>query len=114
MSTTTTAEKTLWLAEFSKATADLKTKPSVQLSMGSLKNCSSSEEGLDMCGLNGATQSGTGTTTSSAAANKSLTSRGNTALHVCWHRAATVGLCDHITSAEVELIIIIFYDLKEN
>lgn len=38
----TTAEKTLWLAELSKATADIKTKPpsSTQLTYGSLKNCS--------------------------------------------------------------------------
>lgn len=36
----TTAEKTLWLAELSKAATDIKNKPHVQLSMGTLKNCS--------------------------------------------------------------------------
>uniref|UniRef100_A0A1B0DHU2 DH domain-containing protein n=1 Tax=Phlebotomus papatasi TaxID=29031 RepID=A0A1B0DHU2_PHLPP len=48
----TTAEKTLWLAELAKASSDAKTRPHVQLAMGSLKNCSSSEEGLETCGLN--------------------------------------------------------------
>lgn len=36
----TTAEKTLWLAELSKASAEIKSKPHVQLSLGTLKNCS--------------------------------------------------------------------------
>lgn len=40
VSTTTTAEKTLWLAELAKASADIKNKPHVQLALGSLKNCS--------------------------------------------------------------------------
>lgn len=36
----TTAEKTLWLAELSKAAADIKNKPPTQLTLTSLKNCS--------------------------------------------------------------------------
>lgn len=36
----TTAEKTLWLAELSKAATDIKSRPHVQLTMGTLKNCS--------------------------------------------------------------------------
>lgn len=36
----TTAEKTLWLAELAKATTEIKSKPHVQLSLGTLKNCS--------------------------------------------------------------------------
>lgn len=40
VSTSTTAEKTLWLAELAKASADIKSKPHVQLSLGTLKNCS--------------------------------------------------------------------------
>lgn len=36
----TTAEKTLWLAELAKAASDIKGRPHVQLSMGTLKNCS--------------------------------------------------------------------------
>lgn len=51
VSTGTTAEKTLWLAELSKASMDIKSKPHIQLSFGTLKNCSSSEEGLESCGI---------------------------------------------------------------
>lgn len=36
----TTAEKTLWLAELAKASTEIKSKPHVQLSLGTLKNCS--------------------------------------------------------------------------
>lgn len=36
----TTAEKILWLAELAKASNDIKCKPHVQLSFGTLKNCS--------------------------------------------------------------------------
>lgn len=36
----TTAEKTLWLAELAKASAEIKSKPHIQLSLGTLKNCS--------------------------------------------------------------------------
>lgn len=53
----------------------------------------SSEEGLEMCGLN-----------ASAASNvKSPSSRNNTALHVCWHRGVTVSLDDHIKSSENQI-----------
>lgn len=40
VSTGTTAEKILWLAELAKASADIKSKPHVQLALGTLKNCS--------------------------------------------------------------------------
>lgn len=133
ISTTTTAEKTLWLAELSKASADIKNKPHVQLSLGSLKNCSkcttsssrfdailkanvfagSSEEGLEVCGLS---SSSPHNTLSSAAAtstpsNKSNVGtataansiRSNNAIHVCWHRGATVGLKDFVVSSENQL-----------
>lgn len=36
----TTSEKTLWLAELSKASTEIKSKPHVQLNLGTLKNCS--------------------------------------------------------------------------
>lgn len=36
----TTAEKILWLAELAKAANDNKTKPHIQISFGTLKNCS--------------------------------------------------------------------------
>lgn len=39
VSATTTAEKTLWLAELAKAAADLKSKPHTQLTLTNLKNC---------------------------------------------------------------------------
>lgn len=51
----------------------------------------SSEEGLETCGLNSSTGA------------KTPPSRSNTALHVCWHRGATVGLHDHLISAENQL-----------
>lgn len=40
VSTGTTGEKILWLAELAKASADIKTKPHVQLTLSTLKNCS--------------------------------------------------------------------------
>ena len=51
----------------------------------------SSEEGLEMCGLNSITQTNI----------KTPVSRNNTALHVCWHRGITISLEDHIKSSEV-------------
>ncbi|XP_059620168.1 FERM, ARHGEF and pleckstrin domain-containing protein 2 isoform X2 [Phlebotomus argentipes] len=90
----TTAEKTLWLAELAKASTDAKMRPHVQLAMGSLKNCSSSEEGLETCGLNAG---------GAAAPGKTPPSRSNTSLHVCWHRGATVGLQDHLVAANNQL-----------
>ncbi|XP_037950420.1 FERM, ARHGEF and pleckstrin domain-containing protein 1 isoform X2 [Teleopsis dalmanni] len=103
----TTAEKTLWLAELSKAAADIKNKPPTQLTLTTLKNCSSSEEGLDMCGLtngnNSATTAQLQQQQQQNAQKKAPPSRSNTALHVCWHRGATVGLGDHLISAENQL-----------
>ncbi|XP_065364796.1 FERM, ARHGEF and pleckstrin domain-containing protein 2 isoform X1 [Calliphora vicina] len=107
VSACTTAEKTLWLAELSKAAADIKNKPHTQLTLN-LKNCTSSEEGLDLLGLT----NGNNTTMTAQqlllqqqqnTQNKTPPSRSNTALHVCWHRGATVGLGDHLISAENQL-----------
>lgn len=94
----TTAEKNLWLSELGKASAEIKQKPHVQLAMGTLKNCSSSEEGLENCGLNGNT-----------VVNKTPASRSNTALHVCWHRGATVGIHDHLNAVEVRILFFCCY-----
>lgn len=96
VSASTTSEKTLWLAELAKASSDIKGRPHIQLKMGTLKNCSSSEEGLETCGLNLINNS-------TANNNKTPPSRSNTALHVCWHRSATVGLDDHLLAAENQL-----------
>lgn len=52
----------------------------------------SSEEGLETCGLN-----------LNGSTVKTPPSRSNTALHVCWHRGATVGLRDHLIAAENQL-----------
>lgn len=136
VSSTTTAEKTLWLSELAQASADIKSRPHVQLPIGSLKNCSkyhtnkrkistitvtkmltnsvflspsragSSEEGLETCGLNSVSPSGTlSSVAATSTPNKSPLSntRSNTALHVCWHRGATVGLRDFLTSSEHHL-----------
>lgn len=143
VSTGMTAEKIVWLAELAKASADSKSKPHVQLALGTLKNCSesrifscpplscdsfihstgSSEEGLETCGLNSASPTplsqqralanatkstiGTGTSiaasTAAAAAAASASVRSNNAIHVCWHRGATVGLRDFIISSENQL-----------
>ncbi|XP_075151472.1 FERM, ARHGEF and pleckstrin domain-containing protein 2-like [Haematobia irritans] len=108
VSACTTAEKTLWLAELSKAAADIKNKPHTQLTLTNLKNCTSSEEGLDLLGLtNGnasmTTQQLLQQQQQQATQNKTPPSRSNTATHVCWHRGATVGLGDHIISAENQL-----------
>ncbi|XP_017847403.1 FERM, ARHGEF and pleckstrin domain-containing protein 2 isoform X1 [Drosophila busckii] len=110
----TTAEKTLWLAELSKAAVDIKkAPPNMQLQLTTLKNCSSSEEGLDMLGLTNGTNSlnssagGGGPLTAQQLQlqqqNRTQPSRSNTALHVCWHRGATVGLGDHLIAAEHQL-----------
>lgn len=94
----TTAEKTLWLAELAKASAEIKSKPHVQLSLGTLKNCSSSEEGLESCGTQSSNKSLTGNTNTATAAVRS-----NNAIHVCWHRGATIGMRDFIVSSENQL-----------
>lgn len=94
----TTAEKTLWLAELSKAAADIKTRPHLQLSMGGLKNCSSSEEGLEICGLSPAQLQ-----QQQSLASKTPSTRSNTALHVCWHRGATIGLQDYMIATDNQL-----------
>ncbi|KAH8294883.1 hypothetical protein KR018_003853, partial [Drosophila ironensis] len=111
----TTAEKTLWLAELSKAAADIKNRPpNTQLQLTTLKNCSSSEEGLDMFGLSNGNNSSLNSSTSGGGPltpqqlqlqqqQKAQPSRSNTALHVCWHRGATVGLGDHLIAAEHQL-----------
>lgn len=54
----------------------------------------SSEEGLEMCGLNAMAPTNL----------KTPVSRNNTSLHVCWHRGITVSLEDHIKSSDVRLI----------
>lgn len=123
VSTSTTAEKTLWLAELSKASADIKAKPHVQLSLGTLRNCSkyeilfhfiifiissyffimnkgSSEEGLEVCGL---TQSASSANSPAGTSSAVATVRSNNAIHVCWHRGATVGLRDFLVSSENQL-----------
>ena len=87
----TTAEKTLWLDELTKAAAAIKYKAQTQLTFGSIKNCTSSEEGLETCGLN-----------ASQVVNKTLSSRNNTALHVCWHRGVTICLEDHMRAGQVK------------
>lgn len=83
----------------------------------------SSEEGLETCGLNSASPTplsqqrastnaskstiGTVTTIASsaaaAAAAATASVRSNNAIHVCWHRGATVGLKDFIVSSENQL-----------
>lgn len=88
----TTAEKTLWLDELIKTSNNLKYKPQTQLTFGSIKNCTSSEEGLETCGLNSTIPNVT---------NKTPSSRNNTPLHVCWHRGVTVSLDDHLRSTQV-------------
>jgi hypothetical protein len=57
----------------------------------------SSEEGLEMCGLNSSGQQSN---------SKPPTSRNNTALHVCWHRGVTVSLEDQIEASQVIFISI--------
>lgn len=94
----TTAEKNLWLAELSHAAQEIKNRPHMQLAITGLKNCSSSEEGLDLCGLTPQQFQQQATL-----ANKGPTSRSNTALHVCWHRGATVGLDDYLISLDNQL-----------
>ncbi|XP_059219695.1 FERM, ARHGEF and pleckstrin domain-containing protein 1 isoform X2 [Stomoxys calcitrans] len=108
VSACTTAEKTLWLAELSKAAADIKNKPHTQLTLTNLKNCTSSEEGLDLLGLTNGNASMTAQQLlqqqqQQSTQNTTPPSRSNTATHVCWHRGATVGLGDHLISAENQL-----------
>uniref|UniRef100_U5EY02 FERM, ARHGEF and pleckstrin domain-containing protein 1 n=1 Tax=Corethrella appendiculata TaxID=1370023 RepID=U5EY02_9DIPT len=90
----TTIEKTLWLEELSKASNSMKYKPQTLLNIGSIKNCTSSEEGLETCGLN---------SSSNVVANKAPSSRNNTALHVCWHRGVTICLNDHLRSGKNQI-----------
>lgn len=71
----------------------------------------SSEEGLDLLGLTNGNASMTAQQLllqqqqqqQQNTQNKTPPSRSNTATHVCWHRGATVGLGDHLISAENQL-----------
>lgn len=118
----TTAEKILWLAELSKASTEIKSKPHVQLNIGTLKNCSklplstfsmsdthsifiagSSEEGLETCGLSSPTSPTAQTPNTNGNKASTSSTRSNTALHVCWHRGATVGLRDQLITSEHQL-----------
>lgn len=78
----------------------------------------SSEEGLETCGLNSSSptplsqqrastnaskSTGTSLATSAASAAATANVRSNNAIHVCWHRGATVGLKDFIVSSENQL-----------
>lgn len=57
----------------------------------------SSEEGLESCGTQSSNKSLNGN------ASTASTVRSNNAIHVCWHRGATVGLRDFIVSSENQL-----------
>lgn len=71
----------------------------------------SSEEGLELCGLSSSPQntlSPTAATSTPLKANAGTTTaansiRSNNAIHVCWHRGATVGLRDFVISSENQL-----------
>lgn len=90
----TTAEKTIWLSDLQQAAANIKYKPQTQLTIGTIKSCSSSEEGLDTYGLN----------TPATNSTRTQSPRNNTALHVCWHRGVTVSLEDHLRASEVSYL----------
>ncbi|XP_055548318.1 FERM, ARHGEF and pleckstrin domain-containing protein 2 isoform X3 [Wyeomyia smithii] len=91
----TTAEKTLWLEELTKAAANVKHKPQTQLPMVSIKYCTSSEENLESCGLNNSSLINTPA--------KPPSSRNNTALHVCWHRGVTICLDDYLRAGRNQI-----------
>lgn len=74
----------------------------------------SSEEGLDLFGLTNGNNSSLNSSVNGGGPltpqqiqlqqqQKTQPSRSNTALHVCWHRGATVGLGDHLIAAEHQL-----------
>lgn len=79
------------------------------------KNCinitGSSEEGLELCGLSSSSPHNTISSAATSTPNKANVSttttantiRSNNAIHVCWHRGATVGLKDFIISSENQL-----------
>ncbi|XP_062717282.1 FERM, ARHGEF and pleckstrin domain-containing protein 2-like isoform X3 [Aedes albopictus] len=90
----TTAEKTLWLQELTKAAAAVRQKPNTQLPMVSVKYCTSSEENLETCGLNNSLLNPPA---------KPPSSRNNTALHVCWHRGVTICLEDHLRAGQNQI-----------
>lgn len=57
----------------------------------------SSEESLELCGQS------QGNKTSASTSTNVTNVRSNNAIHVCWHRGATVGLKDFIASSENQL-----------
>ncbi|XP_070498846.1 FERM, ARHGEF and pleckstrin domain-containing protein 2-like [Chironomus tepperi] len=93
LSAGTTHEKNLWMDELQKAAANLKNKSPQLTGFSGIKCCTSSEEGLEMCGLNSITPANV----------KTPVSRNNTSLHVCWHRGITVSLEDHIKSSDSQI-----------
>lgn len=61
----------------------------------------SSEEGLEACGVHSSNSLANKSATSTSSSNTTI--RSNSAIHVCWHRGATVGLKDFLISSENQL-----------
>lgn len=69
-----------------------------------LSDVGSSEEGLDVCGIKSNAAAHSQENKSTAGSSTAIaTVRSNNAIHVCWHRGATVGLKDFIVSSENQL-----------
>ncbi|GLV37815.1 Chondrocyte-derived ezrin-like domain containing protein [Carabus blaptoides fortunei] len=84
-------EKERWVEDLSIAIQLARDRTDAKLTYLSLKSCSSSDEIMDQCGTDQATQT------------KPSSQRSNTTVHVCWHRNTSISMDDQLVAAENQL-----------
>ncbi|KAK9752450.1 PH domain [Popillia japonica] len=84
-------EKERWKIDLQNAIQHARDKTDTKITYLSLKSCSSSDEIMDQCGTDVATQT------------KPTTQRSNTTVHVCWHRSTSISMRDQLLAVENQL-----------
>ncbi|XP_049801238.1 FERM, ARHGEF and pleckstrin domain-containing protein 1 [Schistocerca nitens] len=86
-------EKDKWIEDLTVAIQAAKERGDNKLQYLSLKSCSSSDEIIDKCGED----------TASNREKASQTQRSNTTVHVCWHRNTSISMQDQLRAVENQL-----------
>lgn len=89
----TQEEKDKWIEDLTVAIQAAKERGDNKLQYLSLKSCSSSDEIIDKCGED----------TASNREKASQTQRSNTTVHVCWHRNTSISMLDQLRAVENQL-----------
>ncbi|XP_071052613.1 FERM, ARHGEF and pleckstrin domain-containing protein 2-like [Onthophagus taurus] len=84
-------EKEKWKKDLQAAIQQARDKTDTKITYLSLKSCSSSDEIVDQCGTDVATQT------------KPTAQRSNTTVHVCWHRNTSISMKDQLLAVENQL-----------